>query len=236
MFSALLFFPVSSAFCDTFIYSPVQSPNRPLGLDIVDKVGLAGSDEQSKEFLSINYDDYISVKSDSLILAEDFNIRAYFVGENTGYHNSLGFTLNEKTSLIFPDTSLPSNYYSSPNTRRTERFPLFPGDFVNLGNIEAGNKLDFFLVIKDKIADPNQMVCFAQAENPYIFINFDDRGKTDYNDVLIAIYVGEKNAQSILDNNTGENGIPAPEPGFIWLTVTCLGVWLSRKKSSLAVL
>jgi hypothetical protein len=263
-----------SAQAETFTYSPVQSTVRPLGLDIVDRVGLAGSDAASANFQNrilptlqplvnqnlagiepgAEFNNFVALDPGALKLAVAADVRAYFVGEDTGYHNSLGFTTGGggldtgNPLLIFPDATMPSNYGSSSNAKRTPTAPLFPGDFVNLGNLAAGTELDFFLIANgdnngenifwtDSSMNPDgtnrsvALVSFAQANSPYVLIGFEDLiggGGRDYTDVLFAVYVGEENVAAMLAGGGGSHGVPAPEPGLIWLLVAASGGWLYR--------
>jgi len=192
------------AHADPFVYSPVQSPARPFGLDIVDLVALAASDTESSDFQAntlpllaplINenlgaYDpgsDFVAVHPDSLTLTVAADVRVYFVDEGTNYHNSLGFNTGGggigtgNPLLIFPDA-----------TRKKKRkidAPLLPGDFVAMGQFEDGTHLDFFLIadgakggtdIFSTQTDLNpdgldHVVAFAQVESPYLLLGFEDR-------------------------------------------------------------
>ena len=85
--------------------SPVQSAARPFGLDIVDKVQLAGSDDAAATFQKSvlrGLSGYLSgalaegkkindgaflLDPSKLKLATDSNVRAYFIGEGAGYEN-----------------------------------------------------------------------------------------------------------------------------------------------------
>lgn len=158
--------------------SPVQSAARPYGLDIVDKVQIAGSDEASKAFqtsvlpgmlklVDKNLGEYqtisetiaasISVDPSRLVLRNDSTARVYFLGEGAGYLNTLGISttgggpLSKDAALIFPNASSPTGYYGSGKLIRTDEEPLLPGDFVDLGTFKAGTALDFFLIANGAI-------------------------------------------------------------------------------------
>lgn len=190
----------------------------------------------------------IALDPNALKLTMASDVRVYFVGEGAGYHNSLGFnTAGEGVSsgnplLVFPDVSSPTTYMSSSSGtgKRTASEPLMPGDFVNLGTFGAGTQLDFFLISngvnggKDVFSTESQInpdhinhvVSFAQVDSPYILISFEDMkggGDKDYNDAVFAVYLGKANVQALL-------GVPAPEPGFIWLVVAGCGGWLYRTR------
>jgi hypothetical protein len=251
------------AHADPFVYSPVQSPARPFGLDIVDQVALAASDTESSDFQTntlplmaplidenlATYDpgsDFVALRPDALALAVAADVRVYFVEEQTGYHNSLGFNTGGggidtgNPLLIFPDATHPRN-----NNRR-RRAPLLPGDFVAMGQFDGGTHLDFFLVsdgarggtdVFSTQSDLNpdgieQVVAFAQVQSPYLLLGFEDRlrpRRYDLNDVLTAVYLGEENVQWLIDN-APLNGVPAPEPASIWIVVAGATVWLCRAR------
>ena len=266
-----------AARADTFTYSPVQSDEFPLGLDIVAPVELAGSDAASANFQSSvlpslqplvntnlsgivpggDYGNFVALDPGALTLAVAADVRAYFVGESTGYRNSLGFTtggaglnLENNPLLIFPNASMPPNFGTPANPQRSDKTPLFPGDFVDLGSMAAGTQLDFFLIAKgaddgervfwtDSSMNPDgtdravALVSFAQADSPYVLVGFEDlvsdSGTRDYSDVLFAVYVGEANVAAMLGGGGGGNyGVPAPEPGLLWLLVAGCGAWLHR--------
>jgi len=264
---------------DTFTYSPVQSSARPFGLDVVDKVGLAGSDAASADFqtsvlptMRSLIEQYlpetkavgdlsqtgplIALDPSKLTLAATTDIRVYFVGEGASYRNSLGFNTegggvnSGDPLLIFPDASSPVSYLNPNATgQRSQTAPLLPGDFVDLGSFNKGTSLDFFLIAngaaggnqvfstdatvnKDRIA---HVVAFNNVENPYLLIGFEDLsggGDKDYNDLLFAVYLGEKNMNYIVQT-AALYGVPAPEPGFIWMLVAGCGAWLYRARRRL---
>ncbi len=157
-------------------YSPIQSPARPFGLDIVDGVQLAGSDARSSVFQS-NYlplmnqwgdmdltspsftdlTSTIALDPSMISIATQYDARVYFIGDNTWKHNSLGFNTTGSgitggnPLLIFPDASESTALTMDKITKkkvltRTSTDPLLPGDFVSLGTLTSGATLDFFLI------------------------------------------------------------------------------------------
>src|SRR5262245_44924073 len=145
--------------------SPKQSNDRPFGLNIVGPVMTAGSDATSAtfqsgalpgvtQFINSTVSDRTALQNagaivldpSQLTVATKSDVRVYFVGEGASYHNSLGFNTQggaisaSDSKLIFPDVS------THDNGKRSNQEPLLPGDFVQLGNFNAGTKLDFFLI------------------------------------------------------------------------------------------
>jgi hypothetical protein len=163
-----------------------------------------------------------------LTVATKSDVRVYFVGEGASYHNSLGFNTQggaisaSGSQLIFPDVSTPDN------GKRSNQEPLLPGDFVQLGNFNAGTKLDFFLIAdganggtnvfstnsslnKDGI---NHVVSYAFAVpgSSYLLLSFEDMyggGDRDYEDAIFAVDFGAANVQNLIAS--------VPEPGVISL-------------------
>ena len=133
-----------------------------------------------------------------LKLATQANVRVYFLGEGAGYHNTLGFNnsgvgaFEGSPSLIFPDASSRVSWYNSAASvaLRTNREPLAAGDFVDLGLMDAGQTLDFFLISNGaNNARSNQvwtayesynsdglqhMASFAMQDSPYLLLSFED--------------------------------------------------------------
>lgn len=174
-------------------YASTQSSARPFGLDIVDKVQVAGSDTRSAEFqdsylstmqswenmdlTSPSFTDLtstIAIDPSKINLANSYDTRVYFVGDATGNHNALGFnTLDTGISsgdpqLIFPDASetyLTFKFFNTKIDIRTRSNPLIPGDFVSLGTMDAGTQLDFFL-ISDRTRKITDVYTADQSINP----------------------------------------------------------------------
>jgi hypothetical protein len=246
-----------SAFAQTA--SPVQSSARPFGLDIVDKVQLAGSDNDSATFQksvlpglatflrsalperrAINDKAHLLDPS-KLKLATDSNVRAYFIGEGTGFANSLGFNTagggvkSGNPELIFPN--------ASTGGRRTTSTPLQAGDFVDLGTILGGQKLDFFLIVNGATRTPgavystdisvnpdgiNHVVSFATIYDSYLVIGFEDLlggGDRDFNDLLFAIDIGALNVAAL-------TGTPEPATYMTMGLFLVGGVWVARRRKA----
>ncbi len=239
--------------------SPVQSSARPFGLDIVDKVQLSGSDAASDTFVKsvlpglsgylntalsegkkINDNAHLLDPS-KLKLATDSNVRAYFIGEGAGYENSLGFNTSGggvKTGnplLIFPNASTGGS--------RTASTPLKAGDFVDLGTIKGGQKLDFFLIANGATRTPgevystdssvnrdgiNHVVSFATIYDSYLVIGFEDLfggGDRDFNDLLFAIDIGAVNVAAL-------TGTPEPATYMTMGLFLVGGVWVARRRQA----
>jgi len=245
-------FTTTAGFAQTA--SPVQSSVRPLGLDIVNQVMVGGSDTASADFQSnvlpgvtqlvntqlsethaIN-DSTMLLDPSKLRLKSASDVRVYFVGEGAGYRNTLGFTTdgngtpNSSTAkLIFPNASSSvTTYNPGSNVQRTANEPLLPGDFVNLGTLQGGSLLDFFVIANGasggttsfstkSSANPdgiNHVVSFAYAmkDSPYLILGFEDLwggGDRDFNDLIFAVDIGALNVSALT---------AAPEPAA-WVSM-----------------
>ena len=145
----------------------LQSPARPLGMEIIDIVQAGGSDPESREFAETalpQIDDFLKgvfkeraniekstldLSIEDLTLRENAHVRVYFIKEGTIFQNSLGIHAEDEPFLIFPNASSAFSYYRDADTRATEtneKIPLIPGDFVDIGNMRGGDILDFFVI------------------------------------------------------------------------------------------
>ncbi len=226
---SIMAYGVVPAYADA-VLDPVQSAARPFGLSIVDPVYQAASTPQAADFKSNtlstlnawiqkNLPEYTEVKNFSSITLDPSmltvkttqDVTVYFVGEGAGYQNTLGFnttgvgTKTGNPQLIFPNASSNiSSYIGNPSAPPSTSAPLMPGDFVNLGTMPAGTKLDFFLIANGASGGTNvfstttsanvdgirHVVAYTSQDSPYLLIGFEDMlggGDKDYNDVLIAI-------------------------------------------------
>ena len=164
--------------------SPVQATADPHSIKVAAPVMLAGSDAASKNFdntvlpsltafiqsaLPERQNNTASaafeVDPNKIVLANNTAVRAYFVYEGAGYHNSIGVAsqmpsdptpynswdqaVAGSSKLIFPDASSTEggvNDGTGAYGTRTATEPVLPGDFVDVGTYAKGTKLDFFLL------------------------------------------------------------------------------------------
>lgn len=247
--------------------SSVQSSARPFGLKIVDKVQVGGTDESSKQFQSevlprvtklvneklgeqVKLDDSsLRLDPSKLKLKNSSDVRVYFVGEGAAYANTLGFTTDgtgslksDTAKLIFPNASSTVSTYDPKSTvKRTEKEPLLPGDFVDLGKMKEGSCLDFFLIAdganggkytystqKSANSDGiNHVISFAYAvkDSPYLIIGFEDiygGGDRDFNDLIFAVDIGHCNVGAL-------TATPEPATYATMAAFLGLGVVLVRR-------
>lgn len=249
--------------------SPVQSKVRPFGLDIAAPVQVGGSDEASKVFLTQDLpgltkflstqlgertpvnDAAMLLDPSRLFLKTESDVRVYFIGEGAGNANSLGYNLDGggiregNPELIFPNASSQVSALSpNPGGKvvRTDAEPLLPGDFVDLGTLKGGSKLDFFLIANganggksvfstEQSVNPdgiNHVVSFTGLSGSYLIIGFEDLlggGDRDFNDVLMAVEIGAVNLAALM---------ATPEPATLALMPLLLaaGWWSLRRRSA----
>ena len=231
--------------------SKFQSAAKPFNLSIVGPVYVGGSDTASADFMknqlpgmvqtiNTNLREYkplsniasMALDPQKMVLSTASDARVYFVGEGASYHNTLGVNLTGtgiqtgNPSLIFPDASSKQSWLGGTpsSTIRTANEPLLAGDFVNLGTLQAGQKLDFFL-IADGANSPTpsrvwtanakansdgiqHLVSFAVKDSPYLLFAYEDMvggGDMDFNDAVFAVYIGAANVQALAN----------PEPSTI---------------------
>lgn len=266
-------FVIASCVCTSGLLAQtelsVQSTASPYDLEIVAPVMQAGSDEQAadfqandlpvlREYIDTNLSESQSVSDLSsialdpskLFLANDADVRVYFVGEGAGYHNTLGYNTDGGSVdsgdpfLIFPDASSINSYYPYGNntTWRSASAPLMPGDFVDLGTLSSGTQLDFFMIANganggstvwstDSSVNADGIVhavSFVIPGSPYLLIGFEDLwggGDNDYNDLLFAVDIGAANVAYLAN----------PEPAtWLIMSVLTIGVfYVARQRQRL---
>ena len=246
------------------VVSPFQSTAQPMGLSIVGPVMTAGSDAAAQQFQAalpgmvdfihtflpeyqnnLNSPVVHAINPANLTLSTLSNVRAYFAYEGAGYHNTIGFNTSGvgvssgNPQVIFPDASSSLNYGGIGTGVRSASEPLLAGDFVNLGNFNAGTTLDFFLIANGAYGgntvfsttgtgsqNPdglNHNAAFSPsfwgvANSPYVFIAFEDLlggGDKDFNDTIIALNIGNVNATAMSSMSAL---LATPEPAT-WLTL-----------------
>jgi Domain of unknown function (DUF4114) len=241
--------------------SSIVSYASPYKLDIAGPVMLAGSDAAAADFqknilpgfqkiVSTSLKEYQNISQltlttnaidpNKLRLGFDTTARVYFVGEGTGFSNSLGYTttgngpISTDAELIFPNAS------SQPSKKiRTATNPLLPGDFVDLGEFKKGTNLEFFIV-QDGAKDGKRYfstnkslnsdglvhaISLAPNGSPFLLFGFEDLvggGDKDYNDVLFAVYIGTENVKNFA-------ALGAPEPTLAVGSLLALGMIFGHK-------
>jgi len=157
-------------------------------------------------------------------LVTSANARLYFIGEGASLMNSIGFNANGPSvnsgtpQLAFLNASTPA--------------PLTPGDYVNLGQFNAGTNLDFF-IISDGARNLNfkspanlsrvfstdqsanldgrqHAMAFAIKDTPYLLLSFEDQtgvySDWNYRDSVLVVDIGKSNVSRFFG---------APEPSLL---------------------
>ena len=230
--------------------SPIQSIIPAYFGTLVGKVQLAGSDSQAQAFESVkaNYINLVTQKlpegvvftgaglsqldPQRLYFLYDYAPRVYFIYEETGAVNQLGVTIGTMaqpttgaipgtTFTLFPCAKLCTDPLYSPNTGiRSTADPIYPGDFVQLPTVKAGQQLSFCLAntvnaqgIPGTVGNGGPPAVFyngvssidgfqhmigfnPDTTNQYIIIGFEDWafGDQDCNDCVVVVDIGPQNA------------------------------------------
>lgn len=166
-----------------------------------------------------------------LTLTTDFAVEVFFINEGAGYRNQLGVTstgTTEFSQLLFEDITCTTDCaftgYRSPELAfgTPDGNPLEIGDYYDLGTVQAGSTLDFF-INSDGYQNPNATTLYAEADRNvdglqhalayeyqgYLVLAFEDivgGGDLDYNDVVFALNVGSENLSSF-----ASAGVPEPK-------------------------
>ena len=135
--------------------------------------------------------------------------------------------------LIFPDASTHASGSEggSNGGLRSASAPLVSGDFVDLGTLKAGQKLDFFIIANGAENNPglsqiwtanaagksdglHHVSAYAVKDSPYLILNFSTTGGGDKSsrNLVFAVEIGSKNIMALAN----------PEPHAI-LTFVLLG-------------
>ncbi|MBU7586944.1 MAG: DUF4114 domain-containing protein [Nostoc sp. TH1S01] len=213
----------------------------------------------------------VDLSQSQLKLKYAHDTKVFFIGETAGgYRNRLDFQATYgdtvTTGKIFGDTSCSTkdsafqnfkDFCPNPNNalanKTQQDSPLKVGDWVDLGQFQAGTTLDFLLLSNDingGIYGTNQqgqtvkgVFGLNEATNPdglqhvmtYVYKNFlvlgyEDLwggGDKDYNDVVFAIDIGERNATALT------KGVSVPEPSatIALFGLGAIGVLKTRRRS-----
>jgi len=156
--------------------------------------------------------------------------RMYFVFENAGYKNTIGF--NTEGDGLIGNPKIAISNASSP--------PLKAGDYVDLGMFNANSNLDFFIISDgarhvnytspanlSAVLSTNSSVnldglvhvkSWIIKDSPYLLMSYEDMyggGDKDYNDLLFVVDIGGINIQNIFG---------APEPSMALLLASFIGI------------
>ncbi|NMG57005.1 DUF4114 domain-containing protein [Geitlerinema sp. P-1104] len=189
-----------------------------------------------------------------LTLKFDHEVKVHFLSEGANFRNQLGVNVSGATeisdTILFDDivcvTDSCSTFKGYRDSHITPERYLEAGDLVNLGMIKAGSTLDFFLnsngfnrsnpqrLHLDASKNPggHQQV-MAYQESGYLVLAFEDviinwgGSDKDFNDVVFAIDIGEKNLRHL-------NGETVPEPTLLFGLLGVSGAFslLGRKREN----
>ena len=162
-----------------------------------------------------------------LELTYDNDVKVYFINEGAGYRNQLAINATRTTpvsGMLFNNVSCHNTdpdcqgKWSSPSD---PAHALKAGDYVDVGTLLAGTKLDF-QVLANGYSNPNPDIWYtddslnsdglqhviAYAYEGYLVLGWEDingGGDMDYNDVVFAIYIGDDNLAAIPTDPVSNN-------------------------------
>ena len=220
---------------DLAIAAPVQEggsdwASRTFQNEHLPRLIVMGSEQLTTGAIAQNFN-RIKLDPAQLVLAESGHARVYFVSEASGYENALGINLDGVSPdsgsprLIFPNATCNLDLYQAaaqidretmtmdmePLGERSLELPLLPGDFVDLGTVDAGKRLKFFLINgKQEVftVDPTvnadgveHMTAFAIENTPYLMLSFEDLlggGDRDYSDCVFLVELSHSNIEALI--------------------------------------
>lgn len=177
----------------------------------------------------------LGINDDTLRFSQTSNVSVYFISEGAGYKNQFGWydtatdpTLDGNSNMIWENASA---LYSGGLLQN--------GSSFDLGTIEAGTEIGFFLKANgynnpdgytyytDDSLNPDgitHVVAGILPELGLLTLGFEDLfggGDLDFDDVVFAIDIGVANATAM--------AAAAPEPE-VWLMIMLglVGIWYKR--------
>lgn len=172
-------------------------------------------------------------------------VEVFFINEGAGYHNKFGYTTNAPTmagndgltNFWDSDVDVVWEDASSVNSILANGGPLALGEGYELGNVVAGETVNFFLRNpKNKTfdaldetstlnGDGLQHVTTYQYED-FLVLAYEDiygGGDQDYNDVVFAV-------RGLTDTETTD--VPEPASALALLGLGVAGAVVSRKRAA----
>jgi hypothetical protein len=205
------------------------------------------------------------VNLSDLTLKFNYDPKVFFIGETANlYRDRLDFKATtgsqvETGQIIFGDTSCNtgdssftnfSQFCPNPNDALQGKVapykPLNVGDWVNIGSLPAGTKLDFQLVPNDinggiyengvkgifsldQDLNPDSLQhAIAYYYKDYLVLGFEDLwggGDQDYNDTVFAIDIGKANARAAAN-------VPEPSVAAAMFAIALLSLIKTRRRQA----
>lgn len=225
---------------------------------------------EEARYLDLNTINAKKVDLSKFVLKHDHDVNVFFLGETAGgYRNRLDYKATSKgntnTGKLFGDTSCSDqdsitnfdSFCANPNNavvgRSQTDSPLNVGDWVSLGNQEAGTQLDFLLhsndinggiygtdvhtgqantkgvwSLNDALNPDGLQHAMAYYYNDLLVVAFEDLwggGDKDYNDTVFVVDIGKENARELA-------GIPEPSGVAALAGIGAIGVLKLRRRSA----
>ena len=172
--------------------------------------------------------------SSQLKINFDKDVIVYFINEGAHYRNSLSIKSSGTTNLsgfVFDDVSCLESGCVYPETHGD--YTLQPenvlqlGDYVSVGTVQAGSRLDFQLktrrfddystffqtIYTDNNLNSNNQGVIAYEYEGYLILAWEDAHDGDYNDLVFVIDIGQDNLDCI--PSEGELADPNCSPTLV---------------------
>lgn len=155
--------------------------------------------------------------STKLELNHSYDVKVYFINESARSRNQLKIKSTGNTILdgmLFYDISCLETGCSYPQS--DGYYTLNPddvlelGDYISVGSVESGSKLDFELISpplsyqtttqvlhSDNSLNPNNRGVIAYEYEGFLILAWEDYDDGDYNDLVFAIDIGQDNLDCI---------------------------------------
>lgn len=193
-------------------------------------------------------DDLVSLDANDLTWeAGAHGVEVFFINEGAGYYNKFGYstaapTTSGNTALVDfwnNDVNVIWQNASSQNSILANGGPLTLGEGYEIGEVAAGDTLNFFLrnphtKVFDSLSvddtlngDGLQHVTTYQYDE-FLVLAYEDiyrGGDKDYNDVVIAV-------KGLVDTQAAD--VPEPTSALALLGVGAVGMVVSRKRAKRA--
>lgn len=152
-----------------------------------------------------------------LELSSSYDVKVYFINESARARNQLRINSTGNTILtgmVFYDISCLEAGCSYPQS--DGYYTLNPddvlelGDYISVGTVESGSKLDFELIsppldyqtttqvlYSDNSLNPSDRGVIAYEYEGYLILSWEDYDDADYNDLVFAIDIGQENLDCI---------------------------------------
>lgn len=222
-------FPIYRGSISPTDFHSVTNSNGDVGADAFQQ--FANTEASALDLSTLNAR---KLDATQLNLTYDNDVKIYFINEGAGYKNQLQVQTTGNTlvsGMVFKDVSCHTSddicqgKWSSPADVNKA---LKPGDYVDLGTLSAGTRLDFQVLANgysnsnpdvwhtdDSLNSDGIQHVIAYAYEGYLILAWEDLNANnpsndyDYNDVIFALYIGSDNLAAIPSDPAASNNTPS---------------------------